>query len=376
MVVRGIEATQAIQAIDNSVRLIAGKSTLVRVYLDPASFSGATTVTGELTWKRGGGGSHYLPAMNRVKFGSGEDVSLVDQRFDLEKSLNFRLPDDAVTSGVLEFRLNRLLVPGGADIPFAAQPPLQLEFQSAPQLRIRAIGLRYKSTANPNTTVTPSAIHFAYLKSYLERAYPVASVEWSQIVVDGDQLSPPFDAGTSDLVNAQLAALRGREISSGVDPRTHYFGLVDTENGQNFMRGSAMYSEATKIFGMIACGPCGVPNGWTGDTDASFADWYGAHELGHTFQRRHPGFPVGVQSRDPDEPGFPYPDGSISTADHKYVGFDFGDQNLGLSMQVLPGTVHHDVMTYADSQWLSAYTYEAIHARLLAEDAQLAPPIG
>jgi hypothetical protein len=136
-----------------------------------------------------------------------------------------------------------------------------------------------------------------------------------------------------------------------------------------------MYNSATKIFGMIACGPCGVPNGWTGDTDASYADWYGAHELGHTYQRRHPGFPNGRQPRDPDETNFPYPDGFISTADHLFVGFDIGDSALGVPMKALPGNVYHDVMTYADSQWLSAYTYEAIYDRLVGEDTGLAPPV-
>ena len=120
-----------------------------------------------------------------------------------------------------------------------------------------------------------------------------------------------------------------------------------------------------------------MPNGWTGDSDASYADWYGAHELGHTFQRRHPGFPTGKQDPDPDEPGFPYPNGLITTVpDNRFVGFDVGDPGLPMPMRALPGDVHHDVMTYADSQWLSAYTYEAIHDRLVDEEVQLAAVVG
>jgi hypothetical protein len=262
------------------------------------------------------------------------------------------------------------MVPGGSDVSFQPQSPIRLTFTPAPLLRVRAVGLRYRSEVTPGATVTPAAIHFAYFKSYLERAYPVAAVEWSQIVIDSDW-DPPFDQNdelTSILVNAQLAALRVREVSDGMDPRTHYYGLVDTDNNRSFMRGSAILNSATNIFEMIASGPTGVPNGWTGDSDASFADWYGAHELGHTFQRRHPGFPPGVQDRDPAEPGFPYPKGFISTADGRFVGFDIGDPALGLPMQALSGSVYHDVMTYADSQWLSAYTYEAIHDRLIVEN--------
>ena len=50
-----------------------------------------------------------------------------------------------------------------------------------------------------------------------------------------------------------------------------------------------------------------------------------------------------------------------------------GDPALGLEMKVLDGTEHHDVMTYADRQWVSAYTFEAIRTRLFDEDVQFAP---
>lgn len=378
--VRGVEIVQVIQALDNRVRLIAGKPTIVRVYLDPATVAASTLVTGEITWRRANGGAFYLAAMNRVKLDPARTPDLMGQRFDVAESLNFVLPADALGAGSIELRLDHLNVPGGEKLPLAAQPAMTANFVTAPVLRIRAIGLRYRSTNAPTATITPGAIHFDYLRSYLTRAYPVAALAWSQIVIDGDRLRPPFGGNQSILVNAQLSALRTREISSGMDPRTHYYGLVDNEAGNSFMRGSALYDEATTIFGAVACGPCGVPNGWSGDSDASFADWYGAHELGHTFQRRHPGFPTfdpvqGTgQPRDNLETTFPYAGGLISSPAQEFVGFDFGDPALGLQMRALPGNIHHDVMTYADSQWLSAYTYEAIHDHLVHEDMALAPP--
>lgn len=378
--VRGIEFVQVVQALDNRVRLIAGKPTVARVYLDPATVAASTLVTGEITWRRANSGASYLAAMNRVRLDPARTPDLTAQRFDLAESLNFVLPDDALSAGSIELSLDHINVPGGEKLPLAAQPTMTVIFVAAPPLRIRAIGLRYRSVRTPAATITPGAIHFDYLRSYLLRAYPVASLEWTQIVIDGDRLTPPFPETQSILVNAQLSALRAREISSGMDPRTHYYGLVDNETGKSFMRGSALYDEATTIFGSVACGPCGVPNGWTGDSDASFADWYGAHELGHTFQRRHPGFPPfdpvqrTGQPRDSLETSFPYAGGFISSPAQEFVGFDFGDPALGLQMRALPGNINHDVMTYADSQWLSAYTYEAIHDRLVHEDTALAPP--
>lgn len=371
--IRGIEITQVIQSLNNDVRLIAGKTTVVRVYVDPSVLESPAYVTGEITWRKGAGGASYLPAMNRVRIRPADAITLPEQRDDLEASLNFRLPDDATAVGTVEIRLNKLKVPGGDDIPITGNATRSVRFVSAPPLRVRAVGLRYRSEENGTDTVTPDALHFAYLRSFLGRGYPCAEIEWSQIVVDTDNLTPPFSGGASDLVNAQISAMRVNDLSNGFDPRTHYYGIVDDDGGDSFMRGAAVLNRITNIFGLVACGPSGVPNGWVGDTDASYADWYGAHELGHTFQRRHPGFPTASQPRDPAEPGFPYEDGRISNDDPRFLGFDVGDAALGLPMRPLPGETHHDVMTYADNQWFSQYTYEAIHDRLLLEDTVLAP---
>jgi hypothetical protein len=102
----------------------------------------------------------------------------------------------------------------------------------------------------------------------------------------------------------------------------------------------------------------------------------GAHELGHTFGRFHPGFPPPDQrgGQDASDPQFPYKNGCLSSPDNKYVGVDTGDRDLNLPLAALPGLKYHDVMTYADNQWLSAYTYQAILDRLIEEDA-LGPPV-
>ena len=47
-----------------------------------------------------------------------------------------------------------------------------------------------------------------------------------------------------------------------------------------------------------------------------------------------------------------------------------GVRDDGDALVVGAMTTHHDVMTYADRQWVSAYTFEAIRQRLADEDAQ------
>lgn len=371
--IQGIEVCQSIQTVDNAVALIANKPTIVRVYLDKSSLAKPVEVRGEITVRTTSTGpATYVAAINNLRLDPQDGASLLDKREGMARSLNFRLPGDLAKPGSVIIEINRVTQTGGDDQPLTGNRTATIAFVAAPPLRIRCIGLRYRDAATGQTH-TPDATHFAYLRSYLERAYPVPSVEWSHIVVDAD-FAAPFSDDTVVDANMQVAAIRSADVSAGTDPRTHYFGLVDDANGTNFMRGRAMGIPTMPQPDTVASGPCGVPKkGFGGDHDLSYADWYGAHELGHTFGRPHPGFPVGEQ--DASDPDFPYQDGQLSNADRKYVGYDLGDASIGASLQALPGTTYHDVMTYADRQWVSAHTFEAIRIRLKDEDAQFAPAI-
>ena len=73
----------------------------------------------------------------------------------------------------------------------------------------------------------------------------------------------------------------------------------------------------------VASGPAGV-NKWPWDTDGSYADWYGGHELAHTYGRKHPGF---CNNNSDDDDDYPYSDGKIGG---NGIGFDFGDTSLNI----------------------------------------------
>jgi hypothetical protein len=136
-------------------------------------------------------------------------------------------------------------------------------------------------------------------------------------------------------------------------------------DGGFFMRGKAAGIPAAPDPSVVASGPTG-PDTWGWDFDGSYGDWYGGHELGHTFGRKHPGFCGETQD---DLDGYPFAGGSLADAEDSFCGFDVGDPLLGVGRSVLPGLDWHDVMTYCDQEWLSPYTYQAIRSRLLAEDA-------
>ena len=115
---------------------------------------------------------------------------------------------------------------------------------------------------------------------------------------------------------------------------------------------------------VVASGPTGS-NSWGWDFDGSYGDWYGGHELGHTFGRFHPGSGCGESS---DDPNYQYIFGQLANYDAGCVGFDVGDAALGIAMAAYPGTAWHDVMTYCNNQWLSDYTYNRVRNRLADED--------
>ena len=127
-------------------------------------------------------------------------------------------------------------------------------------------------------------------------------------------------------VNSKLIKILINDIfGAGVDPRRRYYGLV--ADGGGFMRGCA-----DDILSNVASGPAGSGTfGW--DFDGSYADWYGGHELGHAYGRKHVGGSDScgsIQSNDPFfDTSYPFPMGFIGDPTFMdpfadFFGFDLG----------------------------------------------------
>jgi hypothetical protein len=362
--VDGIEVVQVVQDMSHSVPLIAGKATVVRLYLSRPEGS-LVNVRGEISVRRTPSGTpQNVPSLDTARVTPTQNGLLRAKREDLRLSLNFRLPASLTTAGRIFVGVSSLTdAATGERIPCSncAQQSLEVKFVEAAPLRVRLFRMRYRTDAAPDGHL-PSARDVALLKSWLGRAYPVSRVVFSQATVDTD-IRPPFNDNTYNRPNAQLTAIRNLDITNGADQRTHYYGMVSDEG--EFMRGGASAIPHSPDPKAVASGPTGVPGpGW--DTDGSYGDWYGGHELAHTFGRRHPGFCNGNSANDSN---FPFDSGQISDDDGAFVGFDVGDPALGIPMKALPGHIWHDVMTYCARQWMSSYTYNGIRRRLLAEDA-------
>ncbi|HSE17958.1 MAG TPA: hypothetical protein VLB46_12960 [Pyrinomonadaceae bacterium] len=363
--VDGIEVTQVVQDMGHSVPLIAGKATVVRVYLSRPE-GGVVTVRGEISVRRSPTGTpHKIPSLATARVSPTQNGRLRTKRHDLRLSLNFLLPASLTAAGRAFIQISSL-----ADATTAqtiacsdcAEKQVEVRFVDGAPLRVRLIKMRYRTDDAPNGHV-PRSLDVSLFRSWLGRAYPVSRIVFSQATVDTN-IRPPFRANTSDKTNAQLTTIRRLDVSNGTDQRTHYYGMV-YDARDFFMRGSASALPDTPDPTAVASGPTGDPEGgW--DTDGSYGDWYGGHELAHTFGRLHPGFCDGNTE---DDNEYPFTDGQLSNSNAAFVGFDVGDASLGIPMRALPGPQWHDVMTYCDQQWMSSYTYDGIRVRLLAEDA-------
>jgi hypothetical protein len=356
----GLEVTQEIQDMAHSVPLLAGKTTIVRAYLRYAPH--AVTVRGELLVARTPLGPwHSVTSLGTAQLDpsrSGHSLAeLRTRRDNLDYSLNFRLPEHLTSAGTVWLRMGRVRRTNGTPLPSIAGFPLRhVSFRPSVPLRIRLVLLRY-AMGTPPVTHEPSATDVALIRSWLGRAYPTAEVDLTTTTTDALPAAP-FDASQ---INAQLIALRAVDVSTGTDARTHYYGMV-ADSGF-FMRGLASGIPQTPQPGTVASGPTG-PSGFGWDTDGSYGDWYGGHELGHTFGRFHAEFCGAVG-------GAPYPfdNGQLSNADEAFVGIDAGDPALGLPMRLMNGITSHDVMSYCDNEWLSSFTYGGVYDRLVAEAA-------
>jgi hypothetical protein len=404
----GMEVTQAIQATDNTVPLVAGKRTFVRVYLQ--SDQHAIGIHGSLSAYGPAAtiydfGSQLSPpprvlSLNAITVDSSNDI--VSKRQNIAASLNFELPPEWIRSGRIHLSFTPLSVTqengvsvlhsevpcdgcenyGGSQlyplfprfVTFSETHPLQLSLFSVPYRE------EVSNCDNINSCVssyspeyTPRNLDFDMLLSWLRRAYPIASMN----VIGGSwsTVSPPFNTNTPspprcETVNTRLAAYQVM-MEAFPPPHLadvpHLYGLVS--DGGGFMRGCAAGTPGTIASGPAGSssqGPSGPDTSW--DIDGSYADWYGGHEIGHQFGRSHPGFSDNCDGAQPrDDLYYPYRDGLISGPDLRYFGFDVGDGSVrsmilpnGIPQQVYRPDIWTDMMTYRCREWVSDYTYTAI----------------
>ncbi len=338
--ITGVEATQGIQFFrstvdasqrrdDNSIGLVAGKDTVLRVYVDNAGLATRppiSSVSGVLE-VRPPASSTWVPInpLNSV-IPPIKDSQIV--RTNRDHTLNFRI-EGFLTTGRLEYRV-RAFDPTNPALPGATSPSRTgtLDFLETAPFRIRAVGIRYTGT-NATAPTPIAALPIATMRTlaeFVEQTFPVSRVDISGYAVldfDGDLTS---DDTHSDLVE-DVNEMRGD------NPDTHY-GMIPAN--------------------VVLGGWLGQANGKAAAGAATVVDANAncAHELGHTCGRSHP------CGAGPDEN---YPNYGVA-----------GNASIG-EVGITPGGAIRDPLNTMDFMaqfscqagrglWVSPYTYEGLRS--------------
>ena len=356
------EVTQTVQDLDHNVPLISGKRTIARAYLrtNVSVVPALTTISGVLTATRPDGsfpgGPTTIVSLAPITLGS--DSAIGPRRLSASATLNFDLPPEWTSEGELHLRLNRINVDGvpssilcdGCENRTQFNNPRLVSFEEAPPIDVVLWSVGYTVAGVTND---PRLLDFQLMESWLRRVYPTGRVQVARRFLSPLRGTPDvdFSCRTVNRILKQMRtfcfAVNGIPVCvDTVGSQIKWYGMVSDTVA--FMRGCS-----DGIPARVASGPAG-PGSFGWDTDGSYGDWYGGHELAHTYGRKHPGF-CGESDDDDD---YPYTGGGIGL-----FGFDVGDSLLGVPMQANPATQWKDVMTYCDFQWISDYTYEAILAK-------------
>lgn len=380
-----VEFVQAIQDINHSVPLISTKPGLLRVYLRPQMLDRTVRIRGEMiVYDLQTGRKLGHRSVNELELSPGTPEDLQSRREKLDGSLNFRVIP--TTQGKATFTVTRLEdVSTGATVEIACtncnEKSLTLTFSIQEQFRLRLLAIRHKKRSD-GPEVVPTNNDFALITSWMARAYPLSPmlrVEVGSLTVDNTSPGQkwPFDCAD---INSLLLAVRNQDIDSQTSAaamlavaRTHYYGVVaDGGTVGGVMGGCSLTPPTVDLRWLVGSGPAGNPAtvGWDGfDRDTSYADWYAGHEIGHMLGRNHPG-----ACSTSDDPNYPYEGSRLADAEHKFVGFDTGDQAFAIAPAVLPGRVWTDNMDYCSPKWFSDYSYRALLQRIEEENRATLEP--
>jgi hypothetical protein len=393
----GFEVVQVIQDLNNSVRLVEGKRTVVRGYARVADSSLPQTDWFPNAQLRGWRNGVELPGplfpVNSARLTSSADWSVL--RTDASRSFQFELPAEWVRSGNLTLRFtvnpNLAIDESGAN-PLgnnsAEQGNLAVVRVQAPCLVFATV----HSTTAPNYWPWENPDGFARILNRAKSMLPVPDIHihpTTERVSDehvcfrtcegpfgipvpcGFVCNDPFDLATGAGWNEALDELKSYDSFDQNRPgcgRTHYVGAIHPSVMNPAWGGLASRPGKHQLAIMRATPTTGVNSEFGGITIA--------HELGHNLGRRHvdqTSSSLGCGGSPPLRPDTAYPNDTctIGLTDLGNVAAPMGFDMI--RFQPIRPNAAADLMSYAGTTWPSIYTYNAMLDALAPTGPAFAP---
>ena len=357
-----IEITQVTQDEGNTVPLIAGKPTFVRVYLDCGEgCSSMPGVTGVLEVSGPTGGASLNPISQPVT--AYHPASWTTQRGDLGKTLNFAVP-------------NKLMVAGQATFTARAGASSLSEtrtIQAANALRVAQIPIHYLACGydtTPDMSAVTTVHSLAQNLLPVGGDTPIAVETWPKMYWSTPLKKDCSKPATVDNINEENVILLLRTIEAqwfihgGSNPPDYIFGWLPAGA---FDRGVA-WPKPSALYGVAAFSDVFANE----DPLAEFT-WSKVtfvHELGHLMGHN------GIKTTDcpSDDPGTGWPWSDAKIHDWGMDSTYFGWSSSSTSVLKNPQTTY-DYMSYCGwktgsaatwNLWTSAWTYTTVLPALAA----------
>jgi hypothetical protein len=312
---------------DNSIPLVAGKSTGLRVYVDYDSSSGLPPIgnlSGQLTVSSGGATATFGP-LAPIQPRRATEIN----RASVGHTLNFLIPG-AWCDGVIDVSVR--VFDAGAPAQASGTRQRTLHFVRVNPLRVYAVGVNY--TGMSLNLPAPTETTFATTFDYTRRVWPTGQIllsGYTTIEFAGNLSGVASDGcgtGFNDLLD-ELQDLKG-------DTDDLVYGLLPS---------------GTPLTGVAGCGGNGAGSGVTGDGVTA------AHEAGHAVGRRHAPCDDSARCDSPLNTDDSFPAYGAFVSDS--IGeFGFDPENN----RVFNPSMSSDFMGYSGNDWISPYTYVALMA--------------
>ncbi|MBN1371654.1 MAG: hypothetical protein JW987_06910 [Anaerolineaceae bacterium] len=317
LTVAGMEVTQAIQTTSNSVPLVAGRKTVVRIFAKAIIDSGAPSTISKIKLSATRNGVALAGAFET----SLPAVSTNPVRSTYGSTVNVYLPD-AWTSGTI---ILTATVDSAGQVAETVENnnaySLTLTFNPVPNLKVMIVPVQYKHTP---TGVTYPAPTVDTISTKIKNMYPVANVEilW--------HASSYYEGDLRQIEHFEdlLYKIRSLKMSEGQPSSVAYYALVPAD----------WFSSGVVGIGFISYRAAVGLNYWDATGTA-------AHEIGHNFGLYHA--PCGGPSS--TDPYYPYAGGII------------GQYGVNVYTNQLMSSTLPDLMSYCDNEWISDYHYVKLY---------------
>ena len=306
--------TQSVQTADSRIPLVAGRSTVARVFVR-GSTSGLAAAAVRVRFYQG---ATLLGTLT----GSAAPGTALDQACC---AANIAVPDTYVRDGVSFIAdvdpANVVAETNEDDNAFpltGASKPVRVVPVSV--VNIQLVPIRHRAT---NVVSSPAT----EMTSLLRRMYPLSTVN---VVVHAEyatDLAPLTDASSWLSMLTQIDALRTLEASN-----SFYFGVLNQQTAP----------------GIVGIAGIGAFSGVGVGGPAPLAQETLTHEFGHSFGRQHSPTPTRCGNPSGVDANYPRADGTIGI-----YGYDTQAGQLYTPDQ-------YDIMGYCDNTWASEYTYSGI----------------